>query len=267
MKKTRINSNIATITLLVGAAVMIFLENYPIEFAVDANLNELIQKTLTRGIGSVAALIIVLYLGYRVHNMRGIGKQLLFAIPCFLVVINNLPIIALITENAYLTSPTSHLIWFTFECLFIGIFEECVFRGALFMLLLEKKRSSTKEIFWTTVVGSAIFGAVHLLNLLGGAGVGPTIMQVGYSFLIGGMCSVVLLKTRNVWLCALLHAIYDFCGFLLPTLGAGSWWDTPTIIITAILAVATTAYMVVALMKITPESIELLFDRERKEKK
>lgn len=133
------------------------------------------------------------------------------------------------------------------------------------MILLEKKRSTTKEIFWTTVVSSAIFGAVHLLNLLGGAGVGPTIMQIGYSFLIGGMCSIVLLKTKNVWLCALLHGIFDFCGFLLPTLGRGTWWDTPTIIITVVLAVFTAIYMIFALIRITPQSIESLFDKERKE--
>lgn len=131
------------------------------------------------------------------------------------------------------------------------------------MILLEKKRSATKEIFWTTIAGSAIFGAVHLLNLLGGAGIGPTVMQVGYSFLIGGMCSVVLLKTRNVWLCALLHGIYDFCGFLLPTLGGGTWWDTPTIIITVILAVATAIYMIFALLRITPESLDPLFNKGR----
>lgn len=265
MKKIKINRNIATIALFIGAAVMLFLENYTIEFAKDSSLNELIKKTLTRGVGSVSALIIVLYLGYRVHNMKGIGKQILFAIPCFLVVINNLPIIALLTKNAYVISSTSHFIWFTLECLFIGIFEECVFRGALFMILLEKKRSTTKEIFWTTVVSSTIFGAVHLLNLLGGAGVGPTIMQIGYSFLIGGMCSIVLLKTKNVWLCALLHGIFDFCGFLLPTLGRGTWWDTPTIIITVVLAVFTAIYMIFALIRITPQSIESLFDKERKE--
>lgn len=261
MKK--INRNIAMIALFAGAAIMIFLENYPIEFAVDEQLNELIKKTLTRGIGSVAALIIVLHLGYRVHNIKGLGRQLAFSIPCFLVVINNLPIIALITNNAYLSTTPGRLIWFTLECFFIGIFEECVFRGTLFMILLEKKRSATKEIFWTTIAGSAIFGAVHLLNLLGGAGIGPTVMQVGYSFLIGGMCSVVLLKTRNVWLCALLHGIYDFCGFLLPTLGGGTWWDTPTIIITVILAVATAIYMIFALLRITPESLDPLFDKER----
>ena len=70
------------------------------------------------------------------------------------------------------------------------------------------------------------------------------ILQIGYSFLIGAMCSVVLLKTRNIWLCVLLHAVYDFSGTLVPTLGAGTWWDTPTVIFTVILAVATTVYLV-----------------------
>ena len=101
-----------------------------------------------------------------------------------------------------------------------------------------------KGLFWSLILTSAVFGGVHLINVFMGAGIGGVILQIGYSFLIGAMCSVVLLKTRNIWLCVLLHAIYDFSGTLMPTLGAGTWWDTPTVIFTAVLAVATTAYLV-----------------------
>jgi membrane protease YdiL (CAAX protease family) len=84
-------------------------------------------------------------------------------------------------------------------------------------------------------------------------------MQIGYSFLIGAMCSVVLFKTANLWLCVALHAIYDFCGLLVPTLGDGSWWDVPTIVFTAVLAVATTAYMVVLFARMKPEEIDRIY--------
>lgn len=258
--KLKISRKAAIGVLAAGAAIMVFLEYYPIEFAVDTALNQIIRMTLTRGIGSLTFTVLLIYMGFHVHRMSGIGRQLLFALPCFAVVINNLPIIALATGAAQVVSPAGHVVWFVFECIFIGIFEETVFRGVIYLMLLEKRRSSTNQIFWTTVWSSAIFGGIHLINLLAGAGVGPTLLQVGYSFLIGGMCSVVLLKTRNIWLCALLHAIYDVCGLMLPTLGAGSWWDTPTIIITAVLAVAVAVYVVAALLRVTPASIAPIFD-------
>ncbi len=258
--KLTINRKTAIGVLAAGAAVMLVLEYFPISFAADAALNDIIRMTLTRGVGSLTFTVLLLYMGFRVHRMAGLGRQLLFALPCFAVVINNLPIIALATGTAQVTAPAGHIVWFIFECIFIGIFEETVFRGIIYLMLLEKRRGTTGQIFWTTVWSSAIFGGIHLINLLAGAGIGPTLLQVGYSFLIGGMCSVVLLRTRNIWLCALLHAIYDVCGLLLPTLGEGSWWDTPTIIITAVLAVAVAIYVVVALFRVTPAGIAPIFE-------
>ena len=170
---------------------------------------------------------------------------MLFIIPPLLVVVNNMPILSMIWGDAYVVhSAPVYWVWFSLECLAIGLFEELAFRGVIFLMFAEKRHATRKGLFWSLILTSAVFGAVHLANVLMGAGIGGVILQIGYSFLIGAMCSVVLLKTRNIWLCVLLHAIYDFSGTLMPTLGAGTWWDTPTVIFTAVLAVATTAYLV-----------------------
>ena len=100
-----------------------------------------------------------------------------------------------------------------------------------------------------------------MVNLLMGASLGGVIQQIGYSFLIGAMCSVVLYKTANLWLCVLLHAVYDFCGGLVPALGEGIIWDTPTIIITVILAVVVTIYMVVLLFRIKPQELDRIYEK------
>ncbi len=262
----KIGRKAAIATVVVCSLAIAFFEFFTITFYPDEVLSDIIKMTITRGLGSVMFTVLMLYLGYRVNYFGKFGKALLFSLPCFAVVINNLPIIAICTGSAYLTSPAWYMIWFALECVFIGVFEETAFRGALFLILLEKRRSSTKQIFWVTVASSAIFGGIHLLNLLAGGGIGPTLLQVGYSFLIGGMCAVVLLRTRNIWICAALHAIYDFCGFLMPTLGTGDWWDAPTVIITVILAVATAVYIVVALLKTTPEQVEAIFSPDKIEK-
>ena len=202
--------------------------------------------TLTRSIGAVVFLVLLLGEGYRVLNplQKPFWRSLLFTLPPFLVVVNNMPILSLLWGDAYIVpSAPAYWVWFSLECLAIGLFEELAFRGVILPMLAEKRHTTRKGLFWSLILTSAVFGAVHLANVLLGAGLGGVILQIGYSFLIGAMCSVVLLKTRNIWLCVILHALYDFCGTLVPTLGAGTWWDTPTVVFTVLLAVATTAYL------------------------
>ena len=154
------------------------------------------------------------------------------------------------------------MMWFILECLCIGLFEEAAFRGVVLLMVAEKRRGSRKDLFVSIILSSAVFGAIHLVNIFTGANPGAVILQIGYSFLIGAMCSVVLFKTANIWLCVALHAIYDFCGHLMPTLGTGSWWDTPTVVITVILAVFTVVFYVAALWRIDPIELDRLYPQK-----
>ena len=187
-------------------------------------------------------------------------QPLLFILPPLAVVINNMPILSMLRGDAYLIhTGWQYLFWFAMECLSIGLFEELAFRGVVLLMLAEKRHASRRDLFLCIILSSAVFGLVHLTNLLTGSGFGAVIQQIGYSFLIGAMCSVVLYRTANLWLCVLLHAIYDFCGSLVPTLGAGTWWDTPTVVFTVLLALAVTVYMVVALWRTDPASLDRIY--------
>ena len=235
--------------IIIGIAIpiLLYVEIAKPTLSEDPVLAPLINMTLTRGIGAVVFLALLLNEGYRVLNpiQKPFWKSMLFIIPPLLVVVNNMPILSMIRGDAYVVhSAPVYWVWFSLECLAIGLFEELAFRGVIFLMFAEKRHATRKGLFWSLILTSAVFGGVHLINVFMGAGIGGVILQIGYSFLIGAMCSVVLLKTRNIWLCVLLHAIYDFSGTLMPTLGAGTWWDTPTVIFTAVLAVATTAYLV-----------------------
>ena len=104
----------------------------------------------------------------------------------------------------------------------------------------------------------AVFGLVHLVNIAIGASPGATLLQVGYSFLIGGMCAIVLLKTGSIWYCVLLHTVYDIGGTIL-YVGGGKRWDIVTVIITAVIGVAVAVFMLLSLLRIKPEDVERLF--------
>lgn len=234
---------------IIGIAVpiLLYLEFAKPQLTEDAVLAPLINMTLTRGIGAIVFLVLLLNEGYHVLHpfQKPFWRSMLFIIPPLLVVVNNMPLLSMIWGDAYVVhSAPVYWVWFALECLAIGLFEELAFRGVIFLMFAEKRHTTRKGLFWSLILTSAVFGAVHLVNVLMGAGIGAVILQIGYSFLIGAMCSVVLLKTRNIWICVALHAIYDFCGTMMPTLGGGTWWDTPTVIFTAVLAVATAVYLI-----------------------
>jgi len=243
--------------LLLGVAAFGCVWYFEPIYAEEEATQLLLESLVFRLLGSVVFGALCLYFHYRLLHRPPKSSWIVW-LPCVAVVVNNLPILALANGTAWVERWDLFPL-FVADALLIGIFEELAFRGTLFLAILEKRRDSTKKIFWTTVVSSALFGFVHLANLLEGAGVGATLMQVGYSFLIGGMCSIVLLKTGNILICILLHAVFDFCGMLVPTLGRGAVWNPPTIVITAVLAVAVTAWEVYVLLHVKPEETDRFY--------
>lgn len=247
-------SRIAVLISVAAFGVLWYLD--PV-YSQDETMQFLLKSLVFRALGSAVFLSLCIYFGYRICHLPPRASWLVW-LPCLAVVVNNLPIIGLINGTVQVDR-WELLPLLIADSLLIGIFEELAFRGTLFLAILERRRDSTKKIFWVTAISSAVFGLVHLANLLEGAGVGVTLMQVGYSFLIGGMCSIVLLKTGNILFCIFLHAIFDFCGNLIPTLGSGRLWDTPTIVITAILAVLVTAWEVYVLLRVKPEETDRFY--------
>ncbi len=248
-KRRRILRRVSFGLILAAAPVLIWLEFGKPTLTTDPVLSPVMNMTLTRLVGAVVFFALLLSEGYRVlHPLQGFrpfGKFLLFFLPPLLVVVNNMPLLGLLWGEATIVhSAPVYWIWFALECLAIGLFEEAAFRGVILLIFAEKRHATRRGLFMSIILTSAVFGLVHLVNLAMGAGIGAVLTQIGYSFLIGAMCSVVLFKTRNLWLCVLLHAVFDFGGKMIETLGAGKIWNTPTIVITAFLAVLTTAYLV-----------------------
>lgn len=258
-KKRRIG--LYDVILLAELAVLVVLEVFPPHYSDDETLNTLISVIVSRAVGTVFFLPMLFRLGYRVHGSvrMPVGAAFAAFVPALAVCVNNFPFIGMLTGAARVTSPAWMVAVYAAESLMIGLLEEIAFRGVLYMAILEDRRRDSGQIFWATVISSALFGGVHLFNLFAGAGFGPTVLQVGYSFLIGGMCSIVLLRTGNLWLCVLLHAVYDFGGFLVPTLGTGKIWDAATVTLTAVLGVLSALWLALLLWRTTPEMIAGLF--------
>ena len=230
--------------------------------ALEENIRLLVDMTVTRVLGASVFTVILVYLGYKVLNpiKKPFFKAFAFCLPAYVVAINNFPFSSVIKGNATVDATVGRIILLAAECLAVALFEEMAFRGVIFLGFAEKRRKSRWGLFISIILSSAVFGAVHLLNIFTSSPI-AVIMQIGYSFLIGGMCSVVLLQTANIWHCVAIHAIFNFSGAIVTTFGHGEIWDTFTIIITAIIAVLTFAYMLIFFLRFDVRKTEKIYKK------
>ncbi len=232
----------------------------------DVKLIYSVEMTLTRAIGGIVFLTILIYLGYKVLNpvKKPFWRGFLICLPAFAVAVNNFPIYPVATGLATVTAPPERIALLVAKCFMVALFEETCFRGVVFLGFLSKRRYTVWGRFLAIILSSVVFGVVHLVNLFAGGSLDGVIRQIGYSFLIGAMCSVVLIKTSNIWLCVILHAVYNFGGAVIEECGEGIIWDPFTVILTVSLAVAVTAYMTVVFFKIKSKEVDRLYvDRSK----
>ncbi len=63
---------------------------------------------------------------------------------------------------------------------------------------------------------------------------------------------MLLLLTGSLAACVLVHAIYDFGGYLVPRLGTGTIWTAPEVILTAVVGTAALVFFLAAARKLDP---------------
>lgn len=234
----------------VVACLVVLLFTVGIALLPDAKFGKLLCNTssvsarhlggaIFRTAGGVLLALLALDLGFSVFGRSARG--LLLSLPFLIVALNNAPWIGLAKGNVTVHASAAQYALFAFYCLAVGFMEETAFRGIVLPLLLRAFPQNRKGVLGAVLLSSALFGTVHAVNFLSGDPL-AVLAQIGYSFLIGAMCAVVLLLCRNVAACALLHALFDFCGLLAEDLGSGQIWDAPAIALTAAVGVLAAAY-------------------------
>ena len=219
--------------------------------------SENIAQSLGLGIARIACFAVLLLLAWHmgighVWAPQG-GRALLFALPALVVAVNNLPVVALAQGTAGIEDGIA-VAAFALECIGVGLFEETAFRGIIFPLVLGATGTDRRGRFCGAVVASALFGALHLVNLFGNWGAaGAVLLQVGYSFLIGCMLAVCTFRGAGVWACAFVHAVFNFCGNVIYNgRGFGAFadvWCWQEVLLTAVVGVCAIAYFVRLLYK------------------
>jgi len=246
---------VATLAVLAAAVVAAIVINYLPDLVIvngDEVVDGLIKDLLVR----VTAFVFLTYYIFPTSErsvlyfgLVGGWKSVVKCLPCLLVPLVNIPFSALFSGSAYILRTDVALWLFILDCLAIAAFEELFFRGTLQKALFEKIGNKPNGIIKTTIITSVFFGLFHLLNIVSGAGIGETLLQVVYTFLFGAMLSFVMFTTENLWMCVLLHAVFNFGGALVPRLGGGLFQDGVFWALTISVGVAVGVYVFVCFLK------------------
>jgi len=118
----------------------------------------------------------------------------------------------------------------------VGFVEEVVFRGLLLRWLVPH------GLWRAAVVSSVAFGVMHLVNLLAGADLGATLVQVGYATALGFAFAAVALRTGVLWPLVIIHALIDVAGFLTVDETAPAGTSATAVVLPAVYAVGFAVY-------------------------
>ncbi len=262
LKNDAENSPVSNILIVILLAVG--LAAFPTEYiAANFGVSETAELYITAAV-KFAFCGVMVYLSYSYgfnELLKPKTNKIYLVIPCFFVVINNFPFIAVFTKTAVITAGVADIIGHTLFCCSVALFEEIAFRGIVLPLVYLKMKTKKKAVFFSVLISSLIFGAAHLVNVFGGGGIGSVLIQTCYTFLIGGMCGFALCVTKSVFVPFLLHFLFNFCGTFIDVLGCGEIWNIPTVIIIVILGVIVGVYVLVILLKSKNENFEKPTDK------
>ena len=242
---------VSVLLFILGALCYIFFDLRPVTILEDALANQLLCGFLSRvGISLLFGWLLYNYGGRRLMIFTSdFPKMLLWSLPCFMVALVNFPYSAIISGEASI-GRVDLIGLYILYVVGVAILEEFIFRGSLFVLLNDLLRNKKHKPLFIALIGAAAFSLFHLTNLFMGADVLATLLQCSYTFLIGGMLMVTIMKTKNIWLCVLIHAIFDFGGLLIIHIGNGNPWDLVFWILTIISGLLCAGHIIYSLIKL-----------------
>ena len=124
-------------------------------------------------------------------------KKYLYFIPLVILMIVNL------IGGINIQNTASEIVIYMLSMVLIGFLEEIIFRGFLFQMMA---KDSIKA---AVIVTSITFGIGHIINLLNGAELVPTLLQICYAVATGYLFAVILVKSKSLWPQIITHSVVN----------------------------------------------------------
>ena len=125
------------------------------------------------------------------------AKQYLYFFPLFIIVTVNL------WNGFNINHSSSEIIFHILTMINIGFIEEIIFRGFLFKMMAKTNVKSA------ITVSAVTFGAGHIVNLINGADLIPTVIQVCYAASIGYLFVILFHKSKSLIPCIVTHSLVN----------------------------------------------------------
>ena len=196
--------------------------------------------------GVVACIALAKHLGIKNDGKKPkFSVALIVSLPAFAIAVNNFPWVAYFLEKPTFVIDKEFVITVVL-CLVCAAFEETMFRYLVMHLIMDKKRYN---YIVSILICGGVFGAYHILNVFFGAGIGYTLLQVIYTTLIGSMLCVVYDKTKRLWICVMVHFLYNVGGDCVKLLDIKEQWVMPEVLLTVAVSVLVLVFYVVYVIK------------------
>ena len=118
-----------------------------------------------------------------------------------------LPLAVIVTVNLWSGFNINHsageIAFHILTMINIGFIEELIFRGFLFRMM---EKSSLKSAI---IVSAVTFGMGHIINLLNGAELIPTLLQICYATAIGYLFVIIFYKSKSLVPCIITHCLVN----------------------------------------------------------
>ena len=118
-----------------------------------------------------------------------------------------IPLVILMSVNLWtglnINNSISEIVFYMISMVCVGFLEEIIFRGFLFQMM------SKDSIRQAILITSLTFGIGHILNLLNGAELIPTIIQIIYAVSTGYLFATILHKGKSLWPCIITHSVVN----------------------------------------------------------
>jgi len=158
------------------------------------------RSTIINTVFSVAVLALIISLKrvayYGLVKVTD-AKKYLYFIPLLLIVSVNL------WNGLNINSTPGKIIFYMLSMVNIGFLEEIIFRGFLFKMMAKDNLKSA------IIVSSITFGLGHIVNLLNGADLVPTLMQICYAVALGYLFVIIFYKSKSLVPCIVAHIVID----------------------------------------------------------
>ena len=124
-------------------------------------------------------------------------EKFLYFVPLIIISLFNLK------NGININNSANEILFHILTMINIGFLEEIIFRGFLFKMM---EKDNVKRAI---IVSSITFGIGHIINLLNGADLLPTLLQVCYAIAIGYMLVIVFYKSNSLVPCIIFHGVFN----------------------------------------------------------